>query len=65
MSKREWLVKEALESPDVEVDQVVNFFLFIKKSHDPKQFEALMLSYSTLSKGWFSDEEEEAWKDYQ
>jgi hypothetical protein len=65
MSKREFLAKEAMVEPDPIIDKVVAFLLFLKSQPAEQNFDALMLSYPTLSKDWFSEEEEEAWKDYQ
>jgi hypothetical protein len=65
MSKREFLAKEAMNEPEQIIDQLVDYLLFLKSKNGEANYDALLLSYPTLSKDWLSPEEEQAWKDYQ
>jgi hypothetical protein len=65
MGKREILALAAIQDPDSIVDEVADFYLFLKTRKVEYDFDALSLSYATIAKDWFSPEEDEAWKDYQ
>jgi hypothetical protein len=65
VSKREFLAKEAMVEPEQIIDQLVDYLLFLKSKGAETDYDALLLSYPTLSKDWLSPEEDHAWKDYQ
>jgi hypothetical protein len=61
-TKKELVLKEVENMPDVLVDEILDFILFLKTKSSKEIAETLIISESSLSKDWLKPEEEEAWQ---
>ena len=59
--KKELVLKEVENMPDILVDEILDFILFLKIKSSKEIAETLIISESSLSKDWLKPEEEEAW----
>jgi len=64
-TKKELVLKEVENMPDVLVDEILDFILFLKTKSSKEIAETLIISESSLSKDWLKPEEEEAWQTYE
>lgn len=62
-ANKELILKEIEDMPEVFLEEVLDFILFLKVRLSREKLEALVLSESSLKKDWLKPEEEEAWQD--
>ena len=63
LAKKELIIKEIDDIPDIFYDEVLDFIQFLKMRISKERIELLNLSESALGKDWLRIEEEEAWQD--
>jgi len=63
MNSKDLIIHELQQAPDFLVEEVLDFLQFLKRKHSTERIEITVLSESSLSKDWLSQEEEEAWQD--
>jgi hypothetical protein len=63
MTTKEILKKEIDTAPDEILQEVLDFFRFLKNKQKNKMRETMLISEPILRKEWFLPEEDEAWKD--
>jgi hypothetical protein len=60
MSKRELVAEELRHLPEQDLDRLLVFLQFLKKSHGEAAVP-MLAAESSLAKDWLTPEEEEAW----
>lgn len=63
MSVKKLLRTEIESAPDVLVQEVYDFFTFLKNKEQGTQRADLIIAESALRKDWLSPEEDAAWRD--
>ena len=63
MGKREILMHEIEEVPDLFLDEVLDFVHFLKNKLRKEPLHTAIASESSLGKDWLRPEEDEAWAD--
>lgn len=62
-ARKELVLKEIEELPDVLLEEVLDYVQFLKMKLSREKLETAILSESSLEKDWLRTEEEEAWQD--
>ena len=62
MLSKETLHKDIDSMPEEFTEEIYDFVNFLKMKLIKESTEAALLSESSLSKGWLSPDEDEAWK---
>jgi len=62
MGKKELLIKEIEQVPEPLLDEVLDFFHFLKAKITKERLDTAIASESSLKKDWLRPEEDEAWK---
>lgn len=62
LAKKEIVLKEIENMPDVFIDEILDFIQFLKIKSYLEINETLNLSESALAKDWLRHEEDEAWQ---
>ena len=62
INAKELLLKEVESIPEFILEEVWNFWQFLKAKYDKDKLEASLLSESSLEKDWLRLEEDEAWQ---
>jgi len=63
MSKKELLVREIEQVPELFLDELWDFIQFLKTKMVREKIEIAVASESSLKKDWLKPEEDEAWQD--
>lgn len=63
MTTKEILKKEIDTAPDEILQEVLDFFQFLKNKQKNKISETMLISEPVLKKEWLLPEEDEAWQD--
>ena len=63
MSKKELLVREIEQVPELFLDELWDFIQFLKTKIVREKLEIAVASESSLKKDWLKPEEDEAWQD--
>lgn len=62
MSKKEMVLKEIEQVPEVFLDEVLDFIRYLKTKTGLEHMETLITSESSLKKDWLRPEEDSAWQ---
>jgi hypothetical protein len=62
MTKRDLLIHEIEKAPEPLLDEVLDFFEFLKMKSARERMESALAGESSLRKDWLLPEEDEAWK---
>lgn len=63
MTSKELLIHEIENAPEQVLDEMLDFFEFLKLKSVREKMSAACISESSLKKDWLLKEEDEAWKD--
>ncbi len=63
MSKKEEVLNEIEQVPEASLEAVLEFVRLLKMRNMRDKLDISVASESSLRKGWFSEEEDEAWRD--
>jgi hypothetical protein len=62
MSKKEILIQEIEQVPEIYLDEVLDFVHFLKSKIIREKLDTSIASESSLRKDWLLPEEDEAWQ---
>ena len=62
MNAKESILKELENAPEFILEEVWDFWQFVKQKYYKDNLEVSWLSESSLQKDWLKSEEDEAWK---
>ncbi|PJA97979.1 MAG: DUF2281 domain-containing protein [Ignavibacteriales bacterium CG_4_9_14_3_um_filter_30_11] len=62
MDKKELVLQEIEQVPDILLDEVLDFLRYLKTKITSERIEALITSESSLKKDWLLPEEDIAWQ---
>lgn len=62
MDRKEMLIRELEDLPEVSLQEVLDFVQFLKVKASRELLETALLSESALRKDWLRPEEDEAWQ---
>jgi len=62
MNAKESILKEVNNTPEFILEEIWDFWQFIKQKYNKDKLEVSCLSESSLQKDWLRSEEDEAWK---
>ena len=62
MSKKELLLSEIEDVPELFLDEILDFVHFLRTKITKERIELSIASESSLKKDWLKPEEEKAWK---
>ena len=62
MGKKELLIKEIEQVPELLLDEVLDFVHFVKAKITKERLDTAIASESSLKKDWLRSEEDEAWQ---
>lgn len=62
MNAKESILKEVENSPDFILEEVWDFFQFLKLKYQKEKVETSLISESSLQKDWLKPEEDEVWQ---
>lgn len=62
MTKKELLINEIEHSPESLLDEMLDFFLFLKTKISKEKLGSSISSETSLKKDWLRPEEDEAWQ---
>ena len=62
MGKKELIINEIEQVPELLLDEVLDFVLFLKSKIKRESIDTAIASESSLKKDWLSPEEDEAWQ---
>jgi len=62
MDKKEMLMRELEDLPEISLQEVLDFVRFLKAKATQERMETALLSEETLRKDWLRPEEDEAWQ---
>jgi hypothetical protein len=62
MSKKQMLINEIEEVPELLLSEVLDFVHFLKNKIIREKMDNSILSQSSLEKDWLKPEEDEAWR---
>jgi hypothetical protein len=62
MDKKEIVLQEIEEVPDILLDEVIDFVRYLKSKAVTEKMESLITSESCLKKDWLLPEEDIAWQ---
>ena len=62
MTKKELLISEIEHSPESLLDEMLDFFLFLKTKISKEKLGVSISSETSLKKDWLKPEEDEAWQ---
>ncbi len=62
MDKKEIVLQEIEQVPDILLDEVLDFVRYLKTKITSERIEALITSESSLKKDWLLPEEDIAWQ---
>lgn len=62
MDRKEMLIRELEDLPEVSLQEVLDFVKFLKVKASRELLETALLSESALRKDWLRPEEDEAWQ---
>jgi hypothetical protein len=65
MSTKDIIIREIEQTPEVILEEILDFLLFLKSKHQYGKPDTYVLSESSLAKDWLTPEEDEAWQDLQ
>lgn len=63
MSKKEEILNEIEQVPEASLEAVLDFVRLLKTKNMRDKLDISIASESSLRKDWFSEEEDEAWRD--
>jgi hypothetical protein len=63
MNTKDILLKEIEKIPEEELQEVIDFVLFLKSRQREEELDTTFLSESSLAKDWMKPEEDAAWSD--
>lgn len=63
MTKKEKVMQEVEQIPDIFLDEALDFLRFLKSKAPVEHMETLITSESSLRKDWLRPEEDAAWQD--
>lgn len=63
MSKKEEILNEIEQVPEASLEAVLEFVRLLKTRNMRDKLDISVASESSLRKDWFSEEEDEAWRD--
>ena len=62
MGKKELLINELEQVPELLLDEVIDFVHFLKTKIIKEKMDTAIISETSLRKDWLKPEEEEAWQ---
>ncbi len=62
MTKRDILMSELKQMPEVYLDQLSDFIQFLKMKIAREKLDIALMSETSLKKDWLKPEEDEAWQ---
>lgn len=62
MNKKEIVLQEIEQVPDILLDEVLDFIRYLKTKTMPERIEPMITSESSLKKDWLKPEEDIAWQ---
>lgn len=62
MNKKERIINEINEAPELLLDEVLDFVQFLKSKTINRQINTALATEAVLKKDWLKPEEDEAWK---
>lgn len=62
MTKKDILLKEITDIPEVLLDELIDFIRFLKLKRIKDTYNTIIVSEPSLKKDWLKPEEDEAWK---
>jgi len=62
MSKKDILLKEIDDIPEVLLEELIDFVRFLKFKRIKETYNTIIVSEPSLKKDWLKPEEDEAWK---
>jgi hypothetical protein len=62
VSKKEILIQEIEQVPELYLDEVLDFVQFLKSKIVKEKLDTVIASESSLRKDWLLPEEDEAWQ---
>jgi hypothetical protein len=65
MSTKDIIICEIEQTPEVILEEILDFLLFLKSKHQHEKLDTCVLSESSLAKDWLTPEKNEAWQDLQ
>jgi hypothetical protein len=64
MSTKDIIIREIEQTPEIILEEKLDFLLFLKSKHQHEKLDICILSESSLAnKDWLTPEEDEAWQD--
>jgi hypothetical protein len=62
MTKKERVIQEIEQVPDILLDEALDFIRYLKTKTAAERMETLITSESSLQKDWLRPEEDAAWQ---